>query len=150
MRTNDDGFTLAELLVAVSVLVLIVLFVSQLLNQTTTMTTLGHKRMDADAGSRQLLDRMIVDTGHQLDAVVVIAVNQEELVQRLLARAQTEGRADDTEDVIRRRQEIYHAETEPLIAVYLDRGLVHEIDGMGEVEDVTKRIFEALDVVEQS
>ncbi|PYI91451.1 MAG: hypothetical protein DME97_14310 [Verrucomicrobia bacterium] len=61
MRTNDDGFTLAELLVAVSVLVLIVLFVSQLLNQTTTMTTLGHKRMDADAGSRQLLDRMIVD-----------------------------------------------------------------------------------------
>ena len=96
------------------------------------------------------LDRMIVDTGHQLDAVVVIAVNQEELVQRLLARAQTEGRADDTEDVIRRRQEIYHAETEPLIAVYRDRGLVHEIDGMGEVEDVTKRIFEALDVVEQS
>ena len=77
------------------------------------------------------LDRMIADTGHQLDAVVVIAVNQEELVQRLLARAQTEGRADDTEDVIRRRQEIYRAETEPLIAVYLDRGLVHDIDGIG-------------------
>jgi adenylate kinase len=96
------------------------------------------------------LDAMIADTGHQLDAVVVMAVNQEELVQRLLARAQTEGRADDTEDVIRRRQEIYRAETEPLIAVYLDRGLVHEIDGIGEVEDVTKRIFEALDVVEQS
>ncbi len=96
------------------------------------------------------LDAMIADTGHQLDAVVVIAVNQEELVQRLLARAQTEGRADDTEDVIRRRQEIYSAETEPLIAVYLSRGLVHEIDGMGEVEDVTKRIFEALDVIEQS
>ncbi len=96
------------------------------------------------------LDRMIADTGHQLDAAVVITVNQEELVQRLLARAQTEGRADDTEDVIRRRQEIYRAETEPLIDVYQSRGLVHEIDGMGEVEDVTKRIFEALDVIEQS
>ena len=94
------------------------------------------------------LDAMIADTGHQLDAAVVITVNQEELVQRLLARAQTEGRADDTEDVIRRRQEIYLAETEPLIAVYQGRGLVHEIDGMGEVEDVTKRIFEALDVVD--
>ena len=96
------------------------------------------------------LDGMITDTGHQLDAVVVITANQEELVQRLLARAQTEGRADDTEDVIRRRQEIYLAETQPLIAVYQDRGLVQEIDGMGEIEDVTKRIFEALDVIEQS
>ena len=96
------------------------------------------------------LDSMIVDTGHQLDAVVVIRADSDELVQRLLARAQTEGRADDSEDVIRRRQEIYLAETEPLIAVYKERGLVHEIDGMGEVEDVTKRIFEALDVVEQS
>ena len=96
------------------------------------------------------LDSMVVDTGHQLDAVVVIRADSDELVQRLLARAQTEGRADDSEDVIRRRQEIYLAETEPLIAVYKERGLVHEIDGMGEVEDVTKRIFEALDVVEQS
>ena len=96
------------------------------------------------------LDAMIVDTGHRLDAVVVIRADADELVQRLLARAQTEGRADDTEEVIRRRQEIYLAETEPLIAVYRERGLVHEIDGMGQVEDVTKRIFEALDVVEQS
>jgi adenylate kinase len=96
------------------------------------------------------LDSMIAATGHQLDAVVVITADKDELVQRLLARAQTEGRADDTEDVIRRRQEIYLAETEPLIAVYQDRGVVHEVDGMGEVEDVTKRIFEALDVVEQS
>jgi len=98
----------------------------------------------------EALDAMIADTGHQLDAVVVITADSEELVQRLLARAQIEGRVDDSEEVIRRRQEIYLAETQPLIAVYLDRGLVHEIDGMGEVEDVTKRIFEALDVVERS
>jgi adenylate kinase len=96
------------------------------------------------------LDAMIADTGHQLDAVVVIKAESDELVQRLLARAQTEGRADDTEQVIRRRQEIYLAETDPLIAVYRERGLVHEIDGMGEVEDVTKRIFEALDLVDES
>jgi len=96
------------------------------------------------------LDAMIADTGHQLDAVVVMTVEQDELVQRLLQRARTDGRTDDTEDVIRRRQEIYGAETEPLISVYRERGLVHEIDGMGEVEDVTKRIFEALDNIEQS
>jgi adenylate kinase len=96
------------------------------------------------------LDGMIEHTGHRLDAVVVLTVDSEEVVQRLLQRARTEGRADDTEDVIRRRQEIYLEETEPLIAVYRDRGLVHEIDGMGEVDEVTKRIFEALDVIPQS
>jgi adenylate kinase len=96
------------------------------------------------------LDAMIVDTGHQLDAVVVIKADSDELVQRLLARAQIEGRADDTEEVIRRRQEIYLEETAPLIDVYARRNLVHEIDGMGAVEDVTKRIFEALDPVTQS
>jgi adenylate kinase len=96
------------------------------------------------------LDGMIKHTGHQLDAVVVITADQEELVARLLHRAQVEGRADDTEDVIRRRQELYLEETEPLIAVYKERGLVHEVDGMGEVDEVTKRIFSALDVVPQS
>lgn len=96
------------------------------------------------------LDGMIAHTGHRLDAVVVLTCDQDELVARLLARAKTDGRADDTEDVIRRRQEIYLEETEPLIAVYRDRGLVHEIDGTGAVEDVTKRIFEALDNIEQS
>ena len=96
------------------------------------------------------LDAMIVDTGHQLDAVVVIKADSDELVQRLLARAQIEGRADDTEEVIRRRQEIYLEETAPLIDVYARRNLVHEIDGMGAVEDVTKRIFEALDNIDQS
>ena len=60
---------------------------------------------------------------------------------------QVEGRADDTEDVIRRRQEVYAEQTEPLIEVYRDRGILLEVDGMGEVDDVTQRIFDALDVV---
>jgi adenylate kinase len=96
------------------------------------------------------LDGMIKHTGHQLDAVLVLTVDGEELVQRLLERAKTEGRADDTEEVIPRRQELYSEQTEPLIEVYRGRGLVHEIDGMGPVEEVTKRIFDALDSVPQS
>jgi adenylate kinase len=96
------------------------------------------------------LDGMIEFTGHQLDAVVVLTVDSEEIVQRLLQRAQTEGRADDTEDVIRRRQEVYVEQTQPLIEVYKARGLVHEVDGLGDVDDVTKRIFHALDVVRES
>jgi adenylate kinase len=96
------------------------------------------------------LDGMIGFTGHRLDAVVVLTVDSEELVQRLLHRAQTDGRTDDTEDVIRRRQEVYREQTEPLIGVYRERGLLVEVDGMGEVADVTSRIFAALDEIPQS
>jgi adenylate kinase len=96
------------------------------------------------------LDGMIRHTGHSLDAVVVLTVDQEEVVGRLLQRAQTEGRADDTAEVIRRRQEIYGEETAPLIDVYRDRGLLVEVDGLGEVGEVTQRILDALDSVPQS
>ncbi len=96
------------------------------------------------------LDGMIRFTGHRLDAVICLTVDQEEIVQRLLQRAQVEGRADDTEDVIRRRQEVYLEQTQPLIAVYGERGIVVEVDGMGEVSDVTQRIFAALDSIPES
>jgi adenylate kinase len=96
------------------------------------------------------LDGMIKHTGHELDAVVVLTVEPEELVQRLLQRAETDGRSDDTEDVIRRRQELYIEQTEPLIEVYRGRGLLIEVDGAGEVDEVTERIFKALQDVHES
>jgi adenylate kinase len=93
---------------------------------------------------------MVRHTGHQLDAVVVLTVEGEELVQRLMQRAETDGRSDDTEDVIRRRQEVYTEQTEPLIEVYRERGLLVEVDGMGEVDEVSQRIFAALEDVDES
>jgi len=90
------------------------------------------------------LDGMLEALGSRLDAVVVLTVDQDELVQRLLHRAQTEGRTDDTEPVIRRRQDVYAQETAPLIAVYGERGLVREVDGMGTVDEVRARVFAAL------
>jgi adenylate kinase len=96
------------------------------------------------------LDGMIEYTGHRLDAVVVLTVDRDEIVKRLLKRAQTEGRTDDTEDVIRRRQDVYDEQTHPLIEVYRERGRLIEVDGMGEVEEVTNRIFEALNRVQES
>jgi adenylate kinase len=80
----------------------------------------------------------------------VLTVDADELVARLVQRAGVEGRADDTEDVIRRRQEVYAEQTGPLIGVYRTRGIVQEIDGIGEVTEVTERIFAALDAVPQS
>ncbi len=96
------------------------------------------------------LDGMIKHTGHKLDAVVVLTVDGEELVQRLLQRAETDGRSDDTEDVIRRRQELYIEQTEPLIEVYRERGMLIEVGGVGEVDEVTERIFKALQDVNES
>ena len=78
------------------------------------------------------LDAMLAEAGHALDRVVELTVEREEIVQRLLKRAQTEGRSDDTEDVIRRRQQIYTEETAPLVEVYRERGLLVAIDGLGE------------------
>ena len=62
----------------------------------------------------------------------MLTVDQEEVVQRLLKRAQDEGRSDDTEDVIRHRQEVYTEQTAPLIEVYDERGLLVRVDGMGD------------------
>ncbi|HYO38644.1 MAG TPA: adenylate kinase [Nocardioidaceae bacterium] len=91
------------------------------------------------------LDGMLEARGHQLDAVLVLTVDQDEVVDRLLKRAQGEGRADDTEDVIRYRQQVYAEQTAPLVELYAERGLLVEVDGMGEVEDVAARVLDALE-----
>ena len=79
-----------------------------------------------------------------LDRVIELTADTDEVVKRLLVRAQELGRADDTEDVIRRRLEIYEEQTAPLTALYKSRGLLVQVDGLGSVEDVTARISAAL------
>jgi adenylate kinase len=90
------------------------------------------------------LDSILSDAGQSLNAVVLITADTDEVVRRLLNRAQEQGRADDTEDVIRRRLEVYAEQTAPLIDVYSKRNLVIEVDGLGAVAEVTGRILEAL------
>ena len=77
-------------------------------------------------------------------------MDPDDLVQRLLARAVTEGRADDTEEVIRHRQKVYADETAPLIAEYDARGLVERINGQGRVEHVTDRVHTAIARLQRS
>jgi adenylate kinase len=90
------------------------------------------------------LDDMIAAKGAKLDAVLELTVDTDEVVQRLLKRAVTDGRADDTEEVIRHRQSVYVQETAPLAAVYKERGLLRQVDGMGEVDEVAARVQGAL------
>jgi adenylate kinase len=91
------------------------------------------------------LDAMVEASGHSIDTALVLTVDKDEIVQRLLRRAQESGRSDDTEDVIRHRQEVYTEQTAPLIDTYRERGLLVEVDGMGTVDEVTARVFDALD-----
>lgn len=90
------------------------------------------------------LDGILASKSQQLDAVVMITADVDEVVRRLLNRAVEQGRADDTEDVIRHRLEVYEEQTAPLISVYAARDLVVTVDGLGEVAEVTNRIVEAL------
>ncbi len=90
------------------------------------------------------LDALLELSGVGLDAVVLLEADPDELVSRLLARSEEQGRADDTESVIRRRLEVYAAETGPLAAGYAERDLLATVDGLGPVDEVTERILAAL------
>jgi adenylate kinase len=90
------------------------------------------------------LDDILSSQHRILDAVVLLVADSDELVRRLLKRAEEQGRTDDTEEIIRHRQDVYRAETQPLIEIYSARDLVVEIDGLGEIEEVTQRILDGL------
>ncbi len=94
------------------------------------------------------LDELLGSKGQALDAVIQLVADQEAVVARLRKRAIDQGRVDDSEEAIRHRQEVYARETTPLIEVYRDRGLLIEVDGLGDIDDVSDRIAEALEARE--
>ena len=89
------------------------------------------------------LDGML--EGDALDAVVLLLADTDEVVARLLKRAKIEGREDDTEEVIRHRQDIYAEQTAPLIDLFTERGILVSVDGLGAIDEVAGRIASALD-----
>lgn len=91
------------------------------------------------------LDRYLEERGQSLDGVLRFEAPASELMERILGRARAEGRSDDTEEVVRNRLEIYRTQTAPLEALYADRGLVYQVDAVGEIDEVTRRTFAVLD-----
>lgn len=95
-------------------------------------------------GQVEYLDALLAEHDAGIDAVVRLVADQDELVGRLLKRAEQQGRSDDNEETIRRRQEVYLQETAPIVAVYEQRGLVVDVDGLGGIDEVGDRIADAL------
>lgn len=79
-----------------------------------------------------------------LDHVLELKVPDDTVIQRLLKRAAIEGRADDTEEIIRERMRVYHDQTTPISKMARERGLLREIDGIGSVDDVYGRCMQVL------
>jgi adenylate kinase len=90
------------------------------------------------------LDGILRDLGSRLERCIALVVDEAAVVERLLARAELEGRADDNEATIRTRMQVYRAQTEPLVAHYRELGVLVEVDGMGSVEEVAERVQGAL------
>lgn len=101
----------------------------------------GFPRTGAQA---EALDALLARLGTPLERCVAITLAEEEIVTRLLKRAEIEGRSDDNAEAIRHRIGVYLEQTEPLIAHYEAQGIVRPVNGAGPVDEVAKRIEEAL------
>ncbi|WP_158374061.1 adenylate kinase [Cellulosimicrobium cellulans] len=101
----------------------------------------GYPRNTAQVGE---LDAILGADGRALDAALEITADADVVVDRLLKRAEIEGRADDTEPVIRRRLDVYAEQTAPVSGLYAERDLLVRVDGIGEVDEVTDRLLAAL------
>ncbi|MFZ2623678.1 MAG: adenylate kinase [Propionibacterium sp.] len=91
------------------------------------------------------LDDYLDQHGKTLDAVICLDVDPEDLIGRLLKRAEIEGRADDNEETIRHRMDVYLESTQPLLDAYAKRDLLVRVDGNGSVAEVAARIATAVD-----
>jgi adenylate kinase len=92
----------------------------------------------------EALDGLLERLGTKLERCVALVVDEEAVVQRLLKRAEIEGRRDDNEETIRNRMRVYREQTEPLVAYYRERGILAEANGMGEIDEVAASIQGAL------
>jgi adenylate kinase len=93
----------------------------------------------------EALDRRLADVGAPLDTVLCFEACEHELLRRLAGRAAAQRRADDAEQTIRHRLEVFAIKTRPLIDYYARRGLLVNVDAIGPIEVVTKRILDDLD-----
>lgn len=90
------------------------------------------------------LEDILTSCGRRLDAALLLTVDDDELIRRMLMRAAVDRRSDDTEDIMRHRLALYYRETEPIVSLYLNSGILLNVDGTGTEEEVFLRSVQAL------
>jgi adenylate kinase len=92
----------------------------------------------------QGLDFILEDLNQSLNRAVNLTADSDELIRRLILRGQKSGRDDDSPDVIRKRQQVYWNQTAPLIDYYRKQQILIEVNGIGEISEITHRIIKSL------
>lgn len=95
------------------------------------------------------LDTLLEKLGRPLEEAIQIDVDTDAVVARIARRAAKEGRKDDTEEVVRNRQQIYHEKTAPVVDYYADQGLLTRVLGTGTVDEVLQLILSVLEIDQQ-
>ncbi|WP_376693741.1 adenylate kinase [Wenzhouxiangella sp. EGI_FJ10409] len=101
----------------------------------------GYPRNQAQA---EALDKLLDRLGQPIDHALELTVDEEQIVKRLALRAEEEGRSDDTEAVIRKRLSVYREQTAPISQHYAEKGILVRVDGVGEIDEINRRLAAAL------
>lgn len=96
----------------------------------------------------EALKKMLAERGHQIDAMIELSVPEDELMARLLNRGKLTGRSDDNEETIKKRLDVYHNQTAPLIDWYENEGIHHHVEGLGTVDEIFDRICAVVDALD--
>ena len=91
------------------------------------------------------LKKMLAERGHKVAAMIELSVPEDELMARLINRGKESGRSDDNEETIKKRLNVYHTQTSPLIDWYEKEGIHHHVEGLGTVDEIFARICNVID-----
>ena len=81
---------------------------------------------------------------HSLSAAINLKADEDELIKRILERGKVSGRSDEAVEIVKKRQKIYWEQTAPLIKYYQNKNILKDIDGVGNIEQITNRILEVI------
>ena len=93
----------------------------------------------------EALKRMLDERGHRVAAMIELDVPEDELMTRLIKRGQESGRSDDNAETIKKRLDVYHSQTQPLIEWYKNEGIHYHIDGLGDLDRIFGDICKVID-----
>ena len=89
-------------------------------------------------------DKLLIERGEDLNAAINLTADENELIKRIIDRGKSSGRSDEAIDIVKKRQKIYWNQTAPLIDYYQKKNILKNINGIGEIEEITERILQVI------